>query len=160
LVVWDNFTDWTDSRIVTLNNDKRSEQIYLYSQAVSSKLFYEIISDTDGLATKGYLHTGGKMTSKGESAKKIAENLVVVLPLLQQKNIKVTVFRPFALSLENDIFSRVVLDDISTSLNNDVVMNFTQTPLIPSGERKAQFELEIAEDEIYALKIDNITGDN
>ena len=160
LVVWDNFTDWTDSRIVTLNNDKRSEQIYLYSQAVSSKLFYEIISDTDGLATKGYLHTGGKMTSNGESAKKIAENLVVDLPLLQQKNIKVTVFRPFGLSLEKDIFSRVVLDDISTSLNNDVVMDYTQTPLILSGERKVQFEFEIAEDEIYTLKLDNITGDD
>lgn len=160
LVIWNDFTDWTDSRIVTLNNEKRSEQICLYSQASSSKLFYGIISDTDGLSAKGYLHTGGKMTSNGDSAMKIVENLVVDIPLLQQKNIKVNVFRPFALSLENDIFSRVVLDDISTSLNNDVVMDFTQTPLIPSGERKAQFEIEIAEDEIYTLKIDNITGDD
>lgn len=158
LVVLDEFTDWTDSRIVTLNNEKRSEQICLYSQASSSKLFYGIISDTDGLSTKGYLHTGGKMTSNGDSAMKIAENMVVDIPLLRQKNIKVNVFRPFVLSLENDIFSRVVLDDISTSLNNDVVMDFTQTPLISSGARKAQFEIEISEDEIYTLKIDNITG--
>lgn len=160
LVIWDDFTDWTDSRIVTLNNEKRSEQICLYSQARSSKLFYKIISDTEGLSAKGYLHTGGKMTSNGDFAKEITENLIVDLPLLQQKNIKVNVFRPFVLSLENDIFSRVVLDDISTSLSNDVVMDFIQTPLIPSGERKTQFELEIAEDEIYTLKIDNITGDD
>lgn len=160
LVVWDEFTDWTDSRIVTLNNEKRSEEICLYSQASSSKLFYGIISDTDGLSTKGYLHTGGKMTSNGDSAMKIAENMVVDIPLLRQKNIKVNVFRPFALSLENDVFLKVILDDISTSLNNDVVMDYTQTPLILSGERKAQIELKIAEDEIYTLKLDNITGDD
>ncbi len=159
LALVDNLTDWTDSKTITLNNEKRSEQICLYSQSSASQLSYEVISDVEDLCQKGYLRTDGKVASDSNSLKKITEDLVTQIQLLQKKTITVNVFRPYGIPVENDIFATAVLDDISTSLINDVVLDFTQTPLISSGERKSQFKFDVAEDKSYKFEINNITGD-
>ncbi len=158
--VVDKLTDWTDSKVIKLDNEHRSEQICLYSQASSSKLSYLLISGLGGLCKKGYLHNGGKITSDSNSSKEIKENMVVDIPLLQKKSITVNVYRPFNASVENDIFATVELDNLYTANNTDDVIDFTQIPLIPSGERKSRFAFDVAEDVLYSLKINNITGDN
>ncbi len=77
-----------------------------------------------------------------------------------QNSITVTVSRPYLVSVENDIFATVEVDNIYTSNMVDTIIDFTQTPLIPSGESNAQFEFKVAEDGLYTLKISNITGDD
>lgn len=158
-VIVDKLTDWSDSKIVTLNNQKRSEQIFLYSQASSSQLYYMVVNGTDVLCQYGYLHTGGKVSSDRKSLKEIKEDAVVQMQLLQKKKIRVNVFIPLSLSNENDIFAYAILDDVLTASNKDLVMDFTQTPLIPSGKWNSYFCFELAEDKSYTMKIADITGD-
>ncbi len=159
LVVTDKLFDWSDSQTVVLNNEKRSETVCLYSQSSSSMLAYQIVNEVDGLCEKGYLHQGGKITSNGILVKELEEDLITDIQLLKKKNITVKVVRPYSLSLENDIYATVVLDDTLTAEIYDKIIDYTQTPLITSGERIAKFEFEIAEDKIYKLWIEDITGD-
>ena len=159
IAVVDRLIDWHDSKIITLNNEKRSEQIYLYSQSSSSRLSYWLVSPVDGLCEKGYLCEGG-LTSNKVFSKEIEEDLDVKIKLLRKKKITVTVFRPYFVPIENDIFATVELDNLLTSDAADIIMDFTKTPLIPSGDKSSQFEFEIAEDESYTLEISNITGDD
>jgi len=159
-VIVNKLTDWSDTKTIILNNEKRSEQVYLYNQSSSSELSYKILDNDDGLCINGYLHKDGKITSDNNSQMEITEDLVADIQLLRKKSITVDVVRPSSLSVENDIFAKVRWDDISTLQNNDIVMNFTQIPLIPSGEKNAQFEFEIEEDKSYTLKITDITGDS
>lgn len=159
LVVTDKFYDWSDSQTVILNNEKRFEQICLYSQSSSSMLAYQVDEEVEGLWKSGFLHQGGKITSSGILPKEIEEDLVTDIKLLKKKNITVKVTRPYFLSVENDIYATIVLDDSSTAEIYDKIIDYTQTPLIVSGERTAQFEFEVAEDKIYKLWIEDITGD-
>lgn len=159
MVVVNNLTDWSDSQTITLSSENRSEEIVLYSQANSSMLSYKVISRNEGLCQNGYLDNGGKVLSENKKPKEITEDFNVDIKLLQKKTIPVEVYRPFSLSVDNDIFAMVELDDKSTMKYADITMDFTKTPLIPAGERKSQFEFEVAEDKTYTLKIADITGD-
>lgn len=156
----DQLRDWKDTKTIILNKENPSQQVCLYSQASSSMLSYKLTADVDGLYKIGYLRTDGKVTSDYELNKEITEDSVVDIQLLKRKNIKVNVIRPTSLSVENDIFASVELDDESTILYADKTVDFTETPLIPSGEMLSTFEFELVEDKTYTLKIANITGDD
>lgn len=158
LAAVDKLTDWSDSKTVTLGKETVTKQICLYSQSNASQLSYKIIGNVDGVCRKGYLDAGGKTVSSGNSVKKITEDLTAELKILKSKAITVTVYRPASLSDENDIFASVVFDD-KTHSADDIVKDYTKTPLIAAGERKTQIEIELAEDKLYSLKINDITGD-
>lgn len=160
MYVVDDLRDWSDSRTVILNNEKRSEQVTLYWQSSPVELSYGIRSGGKGLYKSASLGINGKATSNDDFAKKIEEEMVVDLTLLRRKNITVNVLRPLSISLDNDIFAKVVLFDVSGSMGKGKTIDFTETPLIPSGERKAQLEFEIIEDKIYEFGVLDITGDD
>lgn len=157
--VVDELTDWTDSRTITLNSEKRSEQICLYNQASASCLSYKLLGDANGLCQKGYLRTDTVATSDKDSAMQITENLSAELQLLCKKEIAVTVYRPFSLSIQNDIFATVVLNNVSYPRADDTILDFTKTPIIASGKNSSQFKFELAEDEVFELMINSVTGD-
>lgn len=149
--------DWNDIRIVTLNNEKRSGKICLYTQADSSKLSYRIIGDVDGLCTYGYFKDIDIITSNIMLSKGIRENVTTEMVLLREKKIPVTVWRPYSLPTDNDIFAEVRFYEIGEEIKT---IDFTETPLIPEGEIKAEFEVEVYEDRTYYLNIENIYGDD
>lgn len=152
----DSLTDWKDKKTVILNNEKRSAEACLYNQTSESMLSYRLEKNVEGLCGQGYLYKN-TASSKRQYVKKIKENLVAEMSILQKKNIKVTVYRPFRLSTDTDIFAKVMLTSRGTTTS---IIDYTKTPLIASGERKAEFEFEIIEDETYTLKIADITGDD
>lgn len=159
VAVIDSLTDGTDSETVVLNAENRTKQISLYSGASASALSYKIIGNADGLCEVGYLGAGGALTSDKSGTAKLTENAVADITLLQKKTLTITVCRPYSLSTDNDIFATVETAEVSGK-KTVAVTDFAETPLIPSGKRKSQFELEIAEDKRYEIKITGITGDD
>ncbi len=152
----DDLTDWSDTKTIILNNENRSEEVCLYNQTSESMLSYRLKKDVEGLCRQGYLY---KKTASSDRkyAQKIKENLVAQMSILQKKNMKVTVIRPYRLSTDKDIFAKVMLMSRGETTS---IIDYTKMPLIASGERKAEFEFEIIEDETYTLQIADITGDD
>ena len=151
--------DWSDSKIITLNNENRSQEVKLYTQESTAMLFCKLNGVYEGLFPKAYFGTSNKATSDIGWSKKITESITASMTLLQKKNVSVSVWRPYSLSTDNEVFARVQIYDFSDkSLAKE--FNYTQTPLIPKGERDSKFEFEIAEDKAYYLKIVDISGDN
>ena len=158
--VYDSLTDWSDSQTVVLNNEKRTEQICLYSQTSASKLKYVLEYPVDGLFKYGYLAKDGNMSSYESGLKSITEDMETDVKLIKKKNITVKPFRPFSISIDKDIFAEVVLYYKDGMVLTPKVLDYTETPLIPAGKQYSEFEFEAIEDGIYYLEIINITGDD
>lgn len=160
LTILTPFTYWDYTETIILNKENPSKKVYLYNQISSCMLTYSLSSDVDNLHKSGYLQTDGKVKSNFASTKEIKEDLSVDIQLLKNKTITVNVYRPISLSTETDIFAFVKLYNESTVLNADRIMDFTESPLIPSGKSSSSFEFIIAEDKAYNLNIADIAGDD
>lgn len=152
--------EWTDEKTIVLNKDNPSQQIVLYADETSSMLVYELIDDVDGIYGKGYLGIDGKATSDKTASEEITEDSTVELKLLRKKNMKVNIARPADMSVDNNIYGNVQLSKSTTGYYTVENIDFTETPLIPSGEMSASFVFEMEEGRKYLLRIDEITGDD
>lgn len=155
-----NLDERNDSVIITLNNENRSEKICLYSQSSSAQLSYEILTETDGLCTKGYLRSKNKFYSYDGFLYEIESDMEVDFSLLRREKVLVRVVRPYSISVDNDIFAKVVISNMLSDVVPDTIIDFTETALIPTGERIAEFEIDVNENEPCTLKIVDIAGDD